>query len=1392
MKKCEQFLHPSNLTILHRARYNRTMPTASIDIWKNRLLDLSRRNRLLHLRAGASSVVELTHPNAAELFGLLTRRRKLEFVEALTPEQRLDALSWDAPATGATMQLDTVAAPKPRPEQLTTDLPPAEQERALYNLRLRSRTALNEQGINLLFVAVGFLEWMVPGAGEAFWRSPLLLVPVELNRSILAGRYTLQLADDDITLNPTLRYKLHKEFGLDLPALPDDPDDLALEPWFAQVEAAIAGRDGWQLSRECALGMFSFLKLLMYHDLERAAEQASTHPIVQLLSGNGTATAASAAEDLLEAQLAPPETEYALDARPPEYCYQVLDADSSQATAIAAARTGTSFVLQGPPGTGKSQTIANIIAELLADGKRVLFVSEKMAALQVVYDRLAQCGLEEFCLELHSHKATKRAVLDTLSTALTDAPPPTDPAFPYAELAQARDQLNMYAQALHLPDPVLGWTPFQVQGRLGLLADAPDTQAPIGDLDSYTPERMGAVDALLARLDARAELLTAMPENAWRGCSMTSSSFEGRGQVRAHLRALQSALAALQREAGLATGQLGTPPAQSPAEVRGLCNLGALLREPITVPADWLNDEYAATRVALINEAAPHYATLNALEQRLLTRYQETVLGIDLEGLRERFATQHNSWARILRPQFHRDIAELRTHAQPGVEIAPESAEADLQLAFEVRAARQWTANHEPDLTVQLAPHFAGSATDWEQLAASADWAARLSDLPLPHPLPAPIVQAATQLPTARTALLAAIDQLGATLPPLDAELAFVRDLQLEQATWKPDTIEHASFARLQTQCTQLLERMGELDQWWEYCELQRAAQPLGMADFLDALSRAPAPAAQPRRAFYKRFCQAWLDRAYEQMPVLRRFERASYEALVERFRTLDREQLGATRQRLRRLLSGRRPPTNSVAPPSSELAILRRELQKQRRHKPIRQLFHEIPQLLGQIKPCLLMSPLSISQFLDPELPPFDLVIFDEASQIRTEDAIGAIMRGRALIVVGDNRQLPPTSFFSTDDTPDEDDETASEEIFESILDATSAAGLPTRLLRWHYRSRDEALITFSNRQFYSARLATFPNAYSAPGRGVHLEHVPDGVYDRQGSRSNPIEARRVADLVIAHWRATPEQSLGVVTFSQAQQLAVLHALERSRAADETLAPLFDENRPEPFFVKNLENVQGDERDAMIISVGYGRDAAGRVLMNFGPLNQLGGERRLNVAITRARDRVTVVSSLLPEDIDVRRVQNPGPRLLREYLDYARNGGPGGPAQATNGVTPQHVSARPLAQSLDPRFEDRLAVALARRGLQLARQIGHSDFRIDIAVRDPHNPQQFVLGIECDGDDYRTAATARDRERLREQVLSTLGWHIHRAWSAAWARDPEAEIERAAAALAMATDVSK
>jgi very-short-patch-repair endonuclease len=1139
--------------------------------------------------------------------------------------------------------------------------------------------------------------------------------------------------------------------------------------------------------------LFSFLKLLMYHDLDRAAVAAAAHPILSMLAGQGLGTGDQGlrAESGLLPIPNPQSSILNLDTRPPEECFQVLDADSSQAEAIAAALAGQSFVLQGPPGTGKSQTIANIIAECMAAGKRVLFVSEKMAALQVVFDRLKHCGLADFCLEAHSHKASKRAVLDALGAALHAPAPPAAPAFPYAELAATRAQLNDYAAALHAPHGPLRWTPHQVYARMASLADAPDCAAPLGDLDGYTLERLGAIDTLLARIDTRRQLLQSLAENVWRGCAITTGSFELRGQIRTRLRALLAALSEVQAAAAAFAESLDLPAPDDLATARAIHSLAALLHEPQLLPPEWLAAGADPARRGIIAATRQDYAALADAEARLLQRYQITLLDQDLDGLLERFSLRYGSWTRVLRPQFYRDLATMRASLQPGTTLDPAAALADLQLAVAVRAARAREQAQLESVAARLGSPFDGRATDWDALEALASWADRLFGLPLPAALSQRVTQLLTTRSPARAAFTsgnggALAERLAAALAKLNAELAFFDTLGLGTGNWE---MAKLPIPNLQSLIATLLEHMGDLDSWWEFCELRRAADALGIAGYLDSLIGSEA-AAQPRQSFHKRLYTLWLDAAHQRSPALRQFQRESHQALVERFRWLDLGQLAATQARLHQQLAARRPLPEQAAVPGTELAILRRELQKQRRHKPIRQLFREMPDLLGRLKPCLLMSPLSVSQFLDPDVARFDLVIFDEASQIRTEDAVGAVLRGSALIVVGDNKQLPPTSFFLADAEGEfADDDQDAPDSFESILDAASAGGLPARLLRWHYRSRDESLIAFSNARFYAGRLATFPNAAVAEDQGVSFEHVPDGVYDRQGSRANPIEARRVADIICQRLKARPERSLGVVAFSQSQQLAILHELERRRAADPALDLLFDEARAEPFFVKNLENVQGDERDVMIVSVGYGRDASGRLLMNFGPLNQQGGERRLNVAITRAREQVTLVSSLLPEDIDLKRTQHPGPRLLREYLEYARRGGTGDWGQElANPSTPTPHPPIP-----NPRVEDQLADALAQRGISLARQIGHSDFRIDIAIRDAADTGCFVLGIECDGDDYRDAPTARDRERLREQVLAGLGWQIMRIWSADWAQNAEGQVGRVQAVLAsQATDDDK
>jgi very-short-patch-repair endonuclease len=483
---------------------------------------------------------------------------------------------------------------------------------------------------------------------------------------------------------------------------------------------------------------------------------------------------------------------------------------------------------------------------------------------------------------------------------------------------------------------------------------------------------------------------------------------------------------------------------------------------------------------------------------------------------------------------------------------------------------------------------------------------------------------------------------------------------------------------------------------------------------------------------------------------------------VAEKFRELDRLVIEHNRARLAHA-HWRGVPTHEAG---GQLGVVKREIQKKRRHLPIRQLVRKAGDAIQAIKPVFMMSPLSIANFLEPGALDFDLVVFDEASQVRPVEALGAIARGKQVVVVGDGKQLPPTSFFDRLAGAEEADEESLTADLESVLGLFSAQGAPERMLRWHYRSRHESLITVSNHEFYEDRLVVFPSPdQGREEAGLLYHYLPDTVYDRGGTRSNVEEAKAVAQAVMDHARTRPGRTLGVAAFSTAQAQAVEDQLEILRRADPSCEGFFSSHPHEPFFVKNLENVQGDERDVVFISVGYGRIAGGYVPMSFGPLNQDGGERRLNVLITRARMACEVFTNLTADDIDLGRSSARGVRALKTFLKYAKDG----------------ELDVPVATGREPDspFEESVLSALRAAGYQVEPQVGSAGFFIDLAVVDPERPGRYLLGVECDGATYHSARSARDRDRLRQEVLEGLGWRIHRVWSTDWFSNPEGELRR-------------
>ncbi|WP_430452727.1 DUF4011 domain-containing protein [Rhodopirellula europaea] len=600
--------------------------------------------------------------------------------------------------------------------------------------------------------------------------------------------------------------------------------------------------------------------------------------------------------------------------------------------------------------------------------------------------------------------------------------------------------------------------------------------------------------------------------------------------------------------------------------------------------------------------------------------------------------------------------------------------------------------------------------------------------------------------------------------------IAFLKRLfPFDQPVVGESTISNATLHDLGNRCRFWLEHTESFDQWIAFARLQSDVHEAGFAKVIEELIEQRYSPEATRDVIAMQVYRELFDALARSDRHFGEFDINQHERVRDRFRQLDQWEVQAAATQIRQYQLGRadRPSNSFAGADSSELGILQKEIAKKRKHKPLRRLFTEIPTVLQRLKPCVMMSPLSVSTFLDCDEIRFDLVIFDEASQVFPWDALGAIYRGTQLIVAGDEKQLPPTNFFSRQDaeTDDEEDDIGD---YESILSLCKSVGMPNKRLKWHYRSKREPLIAFSNRHFYDGELVTFPSVDD--GDGVSFEYVPEG---RWIDRKNLPEAERVVQMIVDHIRKHPDKSLGVIALNSTHQRAIEDTLYDLRRDRPDIDALFhgsssfgttDEN----LFIKNLENVQGDERDFIFLSLGYGFNNVGKFNKNFGPINKQHGERRLNVAITRARESLTFVASVRSADMDLSGTKSEGAHLLKSYLSYAEKG-----------VDTLDLAMQEIAGEADSPFEEEVAAALIRIGLQPVSQVGCGGFRIDLALKHPDRPGQFCLAIECDGATYHSSHTARDRDRIRQTILESLGWTIIRVWSTDWVRNPDRQIER-------------
>ncbi len=1591
---------------------------------------------------------------------------------------------------------------------LETPLTQDTLQKRLLKLSGNARTAEEEQGINILYLNLGFLQWYENKNSETLREAPLILLPVELTRKVRSSTYEIKCRDDDIATNLPLQERLEKDFGITLPEI-EDNDDFIPSNYFQKVSTAISGQRRWTLDQDgMQLGFFSFAKLLMFRDLDPSNwnnQSLTNNPLVRKLLADGFESEPPlfGTEDRLDEVLEPNQI------------LHVVDADSSQTKVIEEVRAGRSLIVQGPPGTGKSQTITNILAAAAYDNKKVLFVAEKMAALEVVYTRMVKAGLRDLCLELHSRNTNKKAFLKELNRTLSEVRTAQKTTDNSHQLKQSRDELNRLTALLHNPVEDLGRTPFEVLSALIDFAgrNVSPPQLKYSHLVNISREKEQSICQLITRYDQW--LSNHGPEQLHPFRGVTNLDLQPIGLQRL-LQKLRAAIAALEQWSQFGNALHSNLDKQKPTnlkDTKSLSKIVDLLQNAPPETLEVLECCYSNIRNSQFREAIATASEWVALKNHLGEIFLETVWSQQVSHLRTHFLMGTQSWlarisgkyksasrelaallkgalpetpldrlelldtlieAQAKQKDYENEARYLATHLQelwrgertnlkaaqnciswltqddfallgfsvqelnglinnPGltkldyqscseiekalsesmakvVDILQfenfsmdsfESADLEawmqqfsemvshpeeyevwiefertrcqlrnhgLQDLFEFVAVRQlikeynqWLSNHGPEQLhpfrgvtnldlqpiglqrllqklraaiaaleqwsqfgnalhsnldkqkptnlkdtkslskivdlLQNAPpetlevleccysnirnsqfrEAIATASEWVALKnhlgeifletvwsqqvshlrthflmGTQSWLARISGKykSASRELAALLKGALPETPLDRLELLDTLIEAQAKQKDYENEARYlathlqelwrgertnlkaaqnciswltqddfallgfsVQELnglinnpgltkldyqscsEIEKAlsesmakvvdilqfeNFSMDSFESADLEAWMQQFSEMVSHPEEYEVWIEFERTRCQLRNHGLQDFFEFTAvEGTSPGCMLDEFLYTLNEERW-NRMLERCPELNSISQIDRHKIVEKFQTYDTCRLEEV-QRLIRFHHLSQVPQGA----DGEMKFILGEIAKKRNHRSIRQMMQASGSTIQSIKPVFLMSPISVAQFLPPEKLKFDLLVIDEASQVRPEDALGCVARTHQIVVVGDQKQLPPTSFFErlTDDSEtssDEDEEvplTARATEMESILSLCEARGLKQSMLEWHYRSRDPSLITVSNREFYNNQLILPPSPLGSSGlRGLSLQKVP-GVYSNTnhgGGRpgTNLIEATRIVDRLREITQTRPKFSVGVVTFSKAQADMVTQIVELNRRTDAIFDQHLRNNKSENIFVKNIENVQGDERDIILISVGYGpHKPNGRLAsMNFGPINSDGGERRLNVLFSRSRVACEVFVSFDPSEINLSRAKKAGPRILKQFLEFAETG--------------QLKEIFSTSEEADSLFEEDVAREIRALGYQADHQVGTAGFKIDLGIRGSENHEHYILAVECDGAIYHSALWARERDRHRQQILEDLGWSFHRIWSTDWYHRRTFEIDRLKKAL--------
>lgn len=1681
----------------------------SLELIRRRLLDLTNKNNILNFKHPKHSCVRLIDEQPDQIYQHLSDGGKFTFIPVPEPSQseliKHEFIKFDKYQNKNITEFPTaeqwarcldlsvsyelptnlsINDERHTDSNLQTLLYETELESRLRKIRNAAATSIEESGSNILYLALGFLEWYESKDSEIARLAPLFTIPVTLERVDLksgAYRYQIQIKDDGLITNVTLREKLSNDFGLSLPEIDEDNSPSS---YFEEISKTILKyQPNWKIRRFGSLVMLNFTKQVMYEDLdpENWPEhlKIQDHPIIKNFFSGHSSQGELEGDYENSNDSAYHDNEYHIDqVESIHKLYPLIyDADSSQHSSIIDAVNGNNLVIEGPPGTGKSQTITNLIASTIANGKSVLFVAEKMAALNVVKNRLDKAGLGDFCLELHSHKTNKQKILQDLNRRLQSQSAYVNPKDIDSEISRYEDlksQLNSYVGLINTNWGNTGLTIHEILNKatrlreelklnpeqffienvdsksltslklnqfidsvmiLKSMYEQVSEQTQDGTIEShywYGVNKLSAthseIEEIRDRLDKwnlsikklkvewvnqliklnvsnnknislndiyeykrsveslpillggeqfdridyfytnkdeiasliddyvsihkEIETITPLikPEFITNpktpkfllevyeyciglGINLEKSIFEIENDIKKirefmlDLENLKELFSKIKLNAPLEIQDLLENNISAYKEIKILINNignlpfelwkyrdqaydnpeldGALdilipefsKLEPLydqvkqevkveSLPSSktlkyyefllqnksffrWLSKEYRDARNAVLNlsnvskfDKSKFLKSISKIvnyveqyEKILLLHNSNPVLGELFKGpetpikrisilrnwyrsIRAEYGTGFGKRVQIgscilgLDGQFAKALADESNRTilitlDKGLNLINELSKdykfhplfkdesrsldgvdsylvklnddltkltvnlklfivneeftikntvlAHQKLTHVQRAIDKWNSSTHKNYIKPLGEILSVEPNNYsekhEQIARNTvNVSVAVTDNPL-------IKLVINQDPSSYTYQLIT-DSLKSIeeyiTEVIESQNKFVESSNANISQWLSATDQQLDL--IEQRNNKALSNISWFSVWVEYNQIKNKLYINGLANIISKLEGLEVKPDKLDKVVSMSIYNQLAKEIIQTNKYLSAFAGIEQSAIQKRFTEYDRKLIDLQRKKVAFLASRINPPlgvSSGKVSQLTELSLINQEISKKKRHIAVRSLLIRAGTAIKTLKPCFMMSPMSVAQYLEPGRFQFDLVVMDEASQIKPEDALGAIARGAKLVVVGDPRQLPPTTFFNTVDNTDlEEDEAVTLQVTESILETVSSmSNFKRRILKWHYRSRHESLIAFSNKHFYDSKLIVFPSPFKDSNEfGVKLHFISNGRFSETGSESggrNIEEATEVVKSIAKHLINNPKESLGVVAMNSKQKDEIEKQLDFLAKNDIKLYQAIQHNAAsiEPLFIKNLENVQGDERDIIFISLTYGPNQThGKVMQRFGPINQDVGWRRLNVLFTRSKKRMHIFSSMKSTDILISPTSSKGVLALKNFLEFAETG---------------HLySSKLTGKAPDSDFEISVMQELQKYGYECEPQLGVAGFYIDLAVKDPGNPGKFILGIECDGATYHSAKSARDRDRLRQEILEGLGWKIKRIWSTDWFKHPQSQLQ--------------